>query len=152
MKRIQFFLVSIAFATTFLYAQDSPEKGGEQFSTQQRAENFVIKLNEKIHLNKIKSDSITIAFKSFYDAMQTYRTEGNMEVVKLLVQRRDKSVQDILSNDDQYTTYIKLLEDLKKQRQQQREQNGSQGGHRGGGMGRPGGMGGGMGGMRQPGF
>jgi hypothetical protein len=149
MNRIKLLFITLFFLGNFLYAQESV---GEQLSSEQRAENFVIKLNEKMHLNKVKNDSITLAFKNFYDAMQTYRTDGNMEVVKLLVQRRDKSVQDILSNDDQYAVYIKLLDDLKKQRQQQREQNGSQGGRRGGGMGRPGGMGGGMGGMRQPGF
>ncbi len=150
MNRNKLLFIALIFFGNFLYAQ---ERAGEQLSSEQRAENFVIKLNEKMHLNKMKSDSITIAFKNFYEAMQTYRTDGNVEVMKLFVQRRDKSVQDILSNDDQYAAYLKLLDDLKKERQQQHQQNGSQrGGNRGGGMGRPGGMGGGMGGMRQPGF
>ena len=140
MKRIQLFIVTVVLITTGLQAQ---EKGGEQLSTEQRAENFVVKLNEKIHINKIKSDSVTLVFKNFYEDMQTYKTDGNVEVMKLLVQRRDKKVQDILANDDQYAAYLKLLDDLKKQRQQQKEQNGSQGGGRkGGGMGRPGGSGG----------
>ena len=151
MKRLSLILVSVILFSIGIHAQDRPEQAGEQISPQQRAENFVNKLNEKIHLNKVKSDSVAIAFKNFYEAMQTYQTDGNVEVVKLLVQRRDKTVQNVLANDDQYATYVKLLDDLKKQRQQQREQNGSQGGHRNGGMGRPG-MGGGMGGMRQPGF
>lgn len=148
MNRIKLLFVTLIFIGNFLYAQ---ERGGEQLSTDQKAENFVIKLNEKIHLNKIKSDSVTLIFKNFYEAMQTYRTEGNMEVVKLFVQRRDKGVQDILMNDDKYAIYIKLLDDLRKERQRQHQQNSSEGGRRGG-MGRPGGMGGGMGGMRQPGF
>ncbi|MEI6594139.1 MAG: hypothetical protein WCO28_01160 [Bacteroidota bacterium] len=154
MKHFQLFLISIFLFTAIIHAQ---ERAAEQISTEQRAENFVIKLNEKMHLNKSKSDSITLVFKSYYEEMQTYRTEGNIEVMKLFVQRRDKKVQDILMNDDQYAVYIKLLEDLKKQRQQQREQNGSQDGRQRGGMSRPGsgmggGFGGGMGGMRQPGF
>ena len=151
MKSIQLLLINMIIITG-AFAQERPN---EQISSEQRAENFVVKLNEKMHLNKSKSDSITMAFKTFYEEMQTYRTEGNMEVMKLFVQRRDKKVQDILMNDEQYASYLKLLDELKKQRQQQREQNGSQGGGgRRGGM-RPGGMGGmggGMGGMRQPGF
>ena len=53
MKHFQLFLISIFLFTAIIHAQ---ERAAEQISTEQRAENFVIKLNEKMHLNKYKSD------------------------------------------------------------------------------------------------
>jgi hypothetical protein len=128
--------------------------GGQQMSTEERARTFVQRMGEKVPFPKSKTDSLVTVFKSFYEDMQTYRTEGNKEVIQALSQKRDNNVKGVLANDEQYAAYVKYMEDMKAQRQQQRQQNGNDGGgHRGGGR-RPGGYGGGggFGGMRQPGF
>ena len=130
MKKIRL-LIAIIFiiSTSYVFAQDW---NGEKQTSQQRAEKFVNTMNEKIPLRKPQKDSLINACKNFYDDMQTYRTEGNMEVVKALAQKRDNNVKQILANDEKYAAYIAYLADLKAQREQQMKDGGGRQGMLGG--------------------
>ncbi len=128
MKKISILITILIISTVSVFAQDW---NGEKQTSQQRAENFVNNMNEKIPLRKPQKDSLITVCKTFYDDMQTYRTEGNMEVVKALAQKRDNNVKQILSNDEKYAAYITFLADLKAQREQRMKDGGGQGGRGG---------------------
>lgn len=119
-------------------------KEAEPISNDQKAQNMVQKINDKIPATRSKKDSLIIAYKNFYDELEMYRTEGNKEVIKIIAQKRDNKIKQILSNDEVFADYQKFLDEMRAQRQQQKQNGGEQNGS----YGRPGGNSG----LKTPGF
>ncbi|MFI5222266.1 MAG: hypothetical protein ACHQK8_08075 [Bacteroidia bacterium] len=121
------------------------QRPAEQQNPAVRAEATVQKLDDKIKFDKREKDSMLVIFKNFYDEVELYRSEGNKEVLKVLAQKRDQKVKELLS-EKKYEMYVATMEEIRAQRQK-RMQDGQQNQQRPRRTG-----GGGMGGMRQPGF
>jgi len=56
----------------------------EPLTNEQKAQNMVQKINEKIPATRSRKDSLIIIYKNFYEELQMYKTEGNKEVIKVL--------------------------------------------------------------------
>ncbi|MEI6508090.1 MAG: hypothetical protein WCO54_06360 [Bacteroidota bacterium] len=120
MRLSRVLLMVVLFVSVRLCAQDW--NGGEQLTSDERAEKFIQKMNESVPFKKAKKDSVILVFKTFYDELQLYNTAQNKEVIKVLTQKRDNNVKQILANDELYSKYIQYMEDLRLKRQKEMEQ------------------------------
>jgi hypothetical protein len=132
--KIKGYIVFVVLLLSTLFSNSQNRDGMQEQSSEQRAQNFVKRLKDRIPLSSDKKDSLIIAFKSFYDELQTYQSVGNLEIVKVLSQKRDANVKHILADDEKYTVYQKYMEDIRLEREK-RQQEHRDGGHHSGGRG-----------------
>jgi len=137
MKRISLLFMLYIILVPVIHAQNH-----EDFKMpvpEEQARKTVEDLINKIPMTASKKDSAIEIFSEFFNNMETYRTDGNKELIQYIEKVRDDKMKSLLKNDEQYVTYTKFLLDLKAQREKMGKPIGPKGQDGPGKQGRPGG-------------
>jgi hypothetical protein len=106
---------------------------------EEQARKTVEDLIKKIPMTVAKKDSAVEIFSEFFNNMETYRTDGNKDLIQYIEKVRDDKIKNLLKNDLQYVTYTKFLLDLKARREKMGKSGGPKGQDVPGQQGGPGG-------------
>lgn len=126
MKQLLVWIVICMAGSGSAFAQQD-WNNGERPSNEQRATNLITRLSVRIPFSGAVKDSLITVYKAFYDELDMYRSEGNMEVVKVLAGKRDEKIKQLLVTQENYDKYQQFLEDMKERQRKSQGQGGGNG-------------------------
>jgi len=134
MKRVILLLILYIILVPVINAQN--QEDFKMPAPEEQAKKTVEDLIKKIPMTAVKKDSAIAIFSEFFNNMETYRTDGNKDLIQYIEKVRDDKMKSLLKNDEQYVTYTKFLLDLKARREKMGKSGGPKGqdvpGHQGG--------------------
>ncbi len=112
MKRLIIITIMLVI-TGSMYAQNN--RNFQIPSPEEHAKKTVEELAKKIPLTSTQKDSSILVFTEFFTNMYTYRTDGNKDLIQYIEKTRNNKMKALLKNEEQYTAYLKFLQDQKTQ-------------------------------------
>ncbi len=101
------FAAILVMAATSLSAQ--PQRGGNQPSSQERAQNTVIRMEQKLTLSTSEKQELTTIYTDFFEQMKELRTrqkpQENRVAADKAIQDRDNRVKALLKSDERFAIY-----------------------------------------------
>ena len=114
MKKIGLFLlINVMVISGFA------QRRGNPLPPDDRAENVITRLEEKITFSTAERDSMVIIYTGFFKEMEPYRGQRNFEKIRELAELRDKKVKELLS-EEQFEKYLDVLEENRQQMRRRR--------------------------------
>ncbi len=89
-----------------------------QATPAEKAQATIEKLCKTVTVTPAQKDSLVKIFTDYYDNLEIYKAQGNMDVMKMIREKRDQKVKVVLASDALYAQYQQFLASEKKQWQQ----------------------------------
>ena len=104
------FAALFVMAATTLSAQ--PQRGGNQPSSQERAQNMVKRMEQKLTLSTSEKQEMTTIYTDFFEQMKELRTrqkpQENRVATEKAIQDRDNRVKALLKSDERFAIFQEI--------------------------------------------